>query len=123
MGRWLTVSWTDGPTETDVQQVAIAHTGVQTEPDGTAVRYAFYGASTWRDFSVGQQDWAARALLEAGIRRDDTEPEFTSGLPNGADHVTIAGVDIPVELDPSFEQLVRAVLDGTTFPPPGDPVG
>ncbi len=26
--------------------------------------------------------------------------------------MSIAGVEIPIELDPSFEQLVRAVLDG-----------
>ncbi|MDB6425954.1 hypothetical protein [Curtobacterium sp. 20TX0008] len=115
-GRWLTINWIDGPTEAEVQQVAIAHTGVQSDPDGAAVRYAFYGASTWRDFSADRQDAAARALLDAGIRRDDADPDFTAGLPEGRNVITVAGVELSIALDPSFEQLVRAILDGTSFP-------
>ncbi len=79
------VSWTDGPTETDVQQIAIAHTGVQTGPDGAAVRFAFYGASTARLQRGAAGLGGTGAPRSPGIRRDDSDPEFTTGLPEGAD--------------------------------------
>ncbi|MEK6310995.1 MAG: hypothetical protein V4755_09830, partial [Curtobacterium sp.] len=109
-GRWLVLEWTDGPTEQHVTDVAKQFVGVQ-EDSGRAVRHAFYGISTWRDYSAEAIADAERAFAAAGIRRDEKDPEYVTGIAEDASIVEVAGQRIDVSFDAPLESLVKAFLD------------
>jgi hypothetical protein len=112
-GAVVTVIWSDGPARAAVADVCRRYTSVVVTETG-AFRYAVYETACERHLTPASLAWAEGQFSAHGITRDPDEPEdFTQGIPEGAEQITVAGVDVPVSGDPSLDDLIFRLLERT----------
>ncbi|MGN7187537.1 hypothetical protein [Microbacterium enclense] len=113
-GAWLVITWTDGPTVARVKETADRFKGVKETPDGPA-RWAFYGISPFRRLSPGARAWAEKQWNSAGVTRNPSDPETVVGVPEGAETMIVAGLEVPAVGGAAMERYVNELLALISF--------